>query len=177
MDAATCWRVQAAMDAGDAAPAEVLASAIMVEDEIRLADEIEVAPAVLVAVEDAFDSQRPAISAYYDLPLTGREGAGFLRYPSGGYYRPHRDRADLTSWPHASRREIAAVLFLNSAREAAPDGEFSGGALRLFPEDEDDEPLVIAPQRGLLVAFPATLLHEVTLVLGGRRDTVVDWFY
>ena len=27
------------------------------------------------------------------------------------------------------------------------------------------------------MAFPADVLHEVTEVRGGTRDTVVDWFY
>ena len=41
------------------------------------------------------------------------------------------------------------------------------------------EPLseVITPRAGLLVAFPATVLHEVAPVLSGTRDVIVDWFY
>jgi predicted 2-oxoglutarate/Fe(II)-dependent dioxygenase YbiX len=28
----------------------------------------------------------------------------------------------------------------------------------------------------MLVAFPAETMHEVSPVVGGHRDTVVDWF-
>ena len=70
----------------------------------------------------------------------------------------------MASWPEAARRSVAVVLFLN--------GDFEGGLLRLFA----GETIEIAPQAGLLVAFPADLLHEVTVV-SGTRDAVVDWFY
>ena len=35
----------------------------------------------------------------------------------------------------------------------------------------------VVPQAGLLVAFSADVLHEVTEVRAGTRDTIVDWFY
>jgi predicted 2-oxoglutarate/Fe(II)-dependent dioxygenase YbiX len=46
--------------------------------------------------------------------------------------------------------------------------------LRLFV---DTSPVEVQPAAGLLVAFPADALHEVTVVQGGVRDVVVDWFY
>jgi len=65
-------------------------------------------------------------------------------------------------------------LFLESAREADASGSFSGGGLRLLP---DNAPSIdIVPRRGLLVAFPANIVHEVLPVTDGHRDTVVDWF-
>jgi predicted 2-oxoglutarate/Fe(II)-dependent dioxygenase YbiX len=70
---------------------------------------------------------------------------------------------------------LTVVLFLESAREADPDGGFTGGILRLFP-DSDDTSIDIVPRRGLLVAFPADTVHEVSPVTSGHRDTVVDWF-
>ena len=38
-------------------------------------------------------------------------------------------------------------------------------------------PFDIVPRAGTLVAFPATVLHEVTRVEDAIRDAVVDWFY
>jgi len=35
----------------------------------------------------------------------------------------------------------------------------------------------VIPRRGLLVAFPSSTPHEVTPVVDGTRDAVVDWFY
>jgi predicted 2-oxoglutarate/Fe(II)-dependent dioxygenase YbiX len=69
---------------------------------------------------------------------------------------------------------LTVILFLESSRDVDPAGGFNGGVLRLFPEAEE-APLEIIPRRGMLVAFPADTLHEVTLVESGHRDTVVDW--
>jgi predicted 2-oxoglutarate/Fe(II)-dependent dioxygenase YbiX len=48
--------------------------------------------------------------------------------------------------------------------------------LCLYP-DSTGTTVDIAPEAGLLVAFPAEVLHEVLPVLGGTRDAAVDWFY
>lgn len=161
------------MDAGRAESAEVLHDTIDEQDAVRRAHYVDVAPSVLADVESRLDAERAAIAAHFALPLTGREGAGFVRYPDGGFYRPHRDRADVPSWPDAIRRRIAVVLFLNGSRDIDPGGDFDGGILRLLEGHAID----LVPQQGTLVAFRADLLHEVTVVRGGRRDAIVDWFY
>ena len=73
------------------------------------------------------------------------------------------------------KRQVTIVLFLESSREIEPSGGFSGGVLRLFPDDGD--PIEIVAKGGTLVAFPASMPHEVTRVTSGRRDAIVDWFY
>jgi predicted 2-oxoglutarate/Fe(II)-dependent dioxygenase YbiX len=176
MDAASCRRVRAAMDAGVPEPAEVLDETITVQEEVRRASQIDVPEMVLEMVEQCLDRMLDAIAAFYRLSLHSREGASFLRYETGGFYKPHVDRARVASWPSTERRQITTVLFLDSSREAEPSGGFSGGLLRVFPNDGDD-PIEITPRQGTLVAFPATMRHEVTRVTSGRRDTVVDWFY
>jgi len=79
------------------------------------------------------------------------------------------------SWPGAAHRQLALVVFLNTARDAGDPEGFTGGVLRLYPDDSG--PIDIAPSEGVLVAFPATVLHEVTRVGDAVRDAVVDWFY
>jgi predicted 2-oxoglutarate/Fe(II)-dependent dioxygenase YbiX len=162
------------MDAGVPDPAEVLDAVIERSDDTRRAVSIEVDEATLHAVETHLDRQREGIARFFGLRLAEREGAGFLRYPEGGFYRPHRDREDVPSWPGAARRLIAVVAFLNGSRDGDVEGEFSGGALRLLP---DEGSIDVQPRTGLLIAFRADLLHEVTAVRDGRRDAVVDWFY
>jgi predicted 2-oxoglutarate/Fe(II)-dependent dioxygenase YbiX len=175
LDATACRRVQAAMDAGTGEEAEVLADEIELQEDVRRATLIDVADAVLEMVEATLDSLRAPIAQFYDVVLQSREGTGFLRYETGGFYKPHVDRADVPSWPQTARRQITIVLFLESSRHVDPSGGFSGGVLRLFPEDS--EPIEIVPRVGTLVAFPASMPHEVTRITSGRRDTVVDWFY
>ncbi len=162
------------MDGGNVEPAEVLGEGIEEQADVRRATSIEVDADILVAVERRLDAQRDAAGAFFDLALTDREGASFLRYGDGGFYKPHSDCGVIEAWPGAARRQIALVVFLNSSRDRAADGDFTGGALRLFL---DDDPIEVRPAEGLLVAFPADTLHEVAVVHGGTRDTIVDWFY
>jgi predicted 2-oxoglutarate/Fe(II)-dependent dioxygenase YbiX len=154
------------MNNGTPEDAEILHDTIERHDEVRRAVSIEVAPAVVADVEQRLDAIRDAVAAAHDMALGGREGAGFVRYAEGGFYRPHRDRAEVPSWPDAAHRCVAVVLFLNQ--------DFGGGMLRLF---SDGGTIEVQPEEGLLVAFRADLLHEVTEVRGGTRDAVVDWFY
>jgi predicted 2-oxoglutarate/Fe(II)-dependent dioxygenase YbiX len=175
MDAATCRRVQAAMDAGVREPTEVIEGEMTLVEDVRRASHIEVPETIFELIDDHLDAQRVAIGAFFGLRLEAREGVNLLRYDPGGFYKPHVDRADLPAWPPAAHRAITVVLFLESSLEADPTGGFSGGLLRLFQEG-DDEPVDIVPRRGMLVAFPADTVHEVSPVIDGHRDTVLDWF-
>ena len=154
------------MDGAASEPAEILDHEITLDTSARKALSVEVDAATLALVEQAIESERDKIAAFFAETLAECEGAGFLRYGPGGFYRPHRDRGTVSSWPGAERRAIAVVIFLN-------DG-FSGGVLRLF---DDDGTLEIVPREGMLAAFPAATLHEVAPVIDGTRDTIVDWFY
>jgi predicted 2-oxoglutarate/Fe(II)-dependent dioxygenase YbiX len=174
MDDATCRRVQAAMDVGVREPTEIIEGDITLAEDVRRASHIEVPPAIFELIDAHLDAQRDAVGAFFDLPLEGREGVTLLRYDAGGFYKPHVDRAYLAAWPPAARRALTVVLFLESSRVADPAGSFTGGVLRLFPDG--GEPVEIVPRRGMLVAFPADTMHEVSPVIGGHRDTVVDWF-
>jgi predicted 2-oxoglutarate/Fe(II)-dependent dioxygenase YbiX len=73
---------------------------------------------------------------------------------------------------------VSVVVFLNTSRAAAADGEFEGGELRILPEGPDGSVAVeVVPSTGALVAFPSDSVHEVHVVTAGVRDVIVDWFY
>lgn len=169
-----CLAIQRGMDAGMAELAEILGAGIHPEISVRAATVIDPAPNVVREVEAKLEGCREGVSGALGVRVAEREGAGFLRYPAGGFYRAHRDRGDDPEWDGAARRAVALVLFLNTSRAVSPAGEFDGGVLRLFLRGGDVD---VTPEAGLLVAFPADVLHEVTEVRGGTRDTVVDWFY
>jgi predicted 2-oxoglutarate/Fe(II)-dependent dioxygenase YbiX len=175
LDRPTCRRVQLAMDAGTPEEAEILGEGFEVQHDVRRAMQIEIADTVLAMVDATLDAVRIPIASFYRRVLQSREGASFLRYDTGGFYKPHVDRAHVPSWPLTARRQITMVLFLESSRDVEPAGGFTGGVLRLLPDD--GEAVDIVPRCGTLVAFPADTLHEVTRVTSGRRDTIVDWFY
>jgi SM-20-related protein len=162
------------MDVGVREPSEVIEDEMALVEDVRRASHIEVPPAIFELIDAHLDALRDSVAAYFEWPLEGREGVNLLRYETGGFYKPHLDKADLPAWPPAARRAFTVVLFLESSREADPAGGFSGGVLRLFPDGE--APADIVPRRGMFVAFPAETVHEVLPVLDGHRDTVVDWF-
>jgi SM-20-related protein len=174
MDAETCRRVQAAMDAGVREPTEVIEGEMALVEDVRRASHVEVPDEIFALVETHLDAQRDAIGTFFDQPAGAREGVSLLRYEPGGFYRPHVDRAELAAWPPAARRAFTVILFLESSRDADPSGRFSGGVLRLFPDGA--APIDVVPRRGMLVAFPADTVHEVLPVVDGVRDAVVDWF-
>jgi predicted 2-oxoglutarate/Fe(II)-dependent dioxygenase YbiX len=161
------------MDRGTVEPAEILDAAITLNQQVRLASTIDVDSETLAFVDHALDACRDSIEAFFGITLTGREGAGFLRYQLGGFYRPHSDHGVVDSWPAAARRRVSVVVFLNGSCDTPRGDEFRGGVLRLL----NDAPEDIVPQAGCLVAFPADTLHEVTPVTAGTRDVIVDWFY
>ena len=162
------------MDWGEVEPAEVLDDGIRGEADVRSAVLIDPDTDVVRDVEAKLESCRERVATALGITLGEREGPGFIRYPVGGYYKPHRDRGEDPGWAAAARRRVALVLFLNTSRDSGLEGEFDGGVLRLFlPQGE----AIVTPEAGLLVAFPADVVHEVTEVRGGTRDSVVDWFY
>jgi predicted 2-oxoglutarate/Fe(II)-dependent dioxygenase YbiX len=172
LDPDGCRWVRAAMDAGAGEQAHVLN-----DGGGRFAIDVDVSDDVIDFVESRLDAQGDRIAAFFRMTLRGREGAGFLRYEAGGFYGAHVDRAEMPSWPDAARRALTIVLFLNSSREVDATGDFSGGCLRVFPGGLAESPVGIVPKAGTLVAFPSSTPHEVTPVVAGCRDAVVDWFY
>jgi len=169
------------MDRGMAEPAEVFDPCANPDQNARRAASIDIDDATLDAVEATLDAGRDAVAAHYRLSLVSREGPGFLRYGPGGFYRRHRDRAVETAWPDAARRLVSLIVFLNNSRARPDPGEFSGGELVIFPEPSDvpvaSETITVVPRQGALVAFDASMPHEVRPVRGGTRDVIVDWYY
>lgn len=172
-----CQRIRAAMADGTPEPAEILGDAIALDEQVRRAVHVDVGAGLQQVLESTLESARAAIEHFHGGPLAEREGPSILRYAPGGFYRPHQDCGDLPGWPGAARRCIALVVFLNSSRALDPDGDFTGGTLRLYPHGAQAAPVDIHPAAGSLVAFAATMLHEVTTVREGVRETVVDWYY
>jgi predicted 2-oxoglutarate/Fe(II)-dependent dioxygenase YbiX len=168
LNAELCYQIRNAIDAGEVEPAEVLteSGAMSHSEDVRRATSVEVDEATLAFVEVTLEESKEALSSFFGLELDSREGPGFLCYRQDGFYKPHRDRAASDAWPDAARRQLTIVLFLND--------DFRGGDLRLLPDEE--EPLVVHPSTGTLIAFDAGIAHEVLPVAVGRRYSIVDWW-
>jgi predicted 2-oxoglutarate/Fe(II)-dependent dioxygenase YbiX len=176
-----CLNIRSAMDRGIAEPAEVLDTGATLDVSARRATSIDVDPVTLDLVEAMLDRARRAIGVACRIAPVGREGAAFLRYEPGGFYRRHRDRAADAEWPGAARRLISVIVFLNSSSCDPAPGEFGGGELVMCPElpsgKATAELETVVPRHGTLVAFDASMPHEVYPVRGGTRDVIVDWYY
>lgn len=76
---------------------------------------------------------------------------------------------------------MSAIVFLNSSSSDPAQGEFGGGELVMCPEllrgPGTAEPVTVLPRHGTLVAFDASMPHEVRPVRSGTRDVIVDWYY
>ena len=152
--------------------------------EFRRASDRQVRGEVRAQIQRRFDAMVPAVASRFGADIRHLEGVSFLAYEPGGYFRPHRDRADRDarsggndSW----RRRASAVLFLSRSAEPAGAGDHTGGELILYglidePEWRDTG-FAVPAEPGTLVVFDANVLHEVTPVTAGVRTTAVDWFY
>src|SRR5690349_25178214 len=114
------------MDRGIQEPADVIADEMVTRARIRRTQSIEIDVLIREWFERRLSSMRSAIGRELNRPLGAREGTGFLRYPSGGFYRTHRDRGEVAGWPAAARRAASVVVFLNGSR-AGQHGDFDGG--------------------------------------------------
>jgi PKHD-type hydroxylase len=77
-----------------------------------------------------------------------------------GMYGWHQD------YNAAVSRKLSLVLQLSDP------SEYEGGNLQLKTESE---PQTVKKQRGLVVAFPSYVLHQVTPVTQGNRQSLVAW--
>jgi len=77
-----------------------------------------------------------------------------------GMYRWHQDFGANVS------RKLSLVLQLSEPEE------YEGGELQILTSVD---PISIKKQRGLITVFPSWILHQVTPVVKGNRQTLVTW--
>jgi predicted 2-oxoglutarate/Fe(II)-dependent dioxygenase YbiX len=184
LDEETCDRVMGEMLGRDGAKATVTLR--QTDDELaeryRRTTIAEVSTATASMVEQRLISVRERLEERFSVELGGCEKPQFLLYRKGDYIRAHSDGdmgEDAPDW--LRRRTVSVVVFLNDQAENDAPGTFSGGVLNfygLFSQDPRGESvgLPVAAKAGLLVAFPADLVHAVTPVERGNRAAVVTWF-
>ena len=167
-----------AVRAAPAAPAIVRTNegTYDVDRSTRSTDWAEMAPEAVELVDGRLEAVMPALAKHYGVQLSGIQPLQFLVYREGDFFERHRDRGE---GGFSQARRIAAVIFLNGEGDPAA-GAFMGGALTLYGlfDQPDAETLgfPIEAEEGLLVTFPAELVHEVRPVEAGERYTIVTWF-
>jgi predicted 2-oxoglutarate/Fe(II)-dependent dioxygenase YbiX len=166
--------VREAIAEDEGEPTEVISDRLAgpaVSQEIRRAWEVSLPDALEAQVLDQIEGLRPSLEAWCGQALSPCQALAALRYPEGAFYRTHRDASPQPDALGLHRRVVSVVVFVNGAGRA-----FSGGALRLYDLDETGgDGLDVTPEAGTLVAFPSALLHEVTVVERGERQSLVAW--
>jgi PKHD-type hydroxylase len=102
---------------------------------------------------------------YYQFDLTGfGEALQLTNYnqAENGMYGWHQDYGGKLS----PSRKLSLVLQLSDP------AQYEGGNLQVMTSGE---PTNVRKQRGLIAAFPAYTLHQVTPVTQGTRQSLVAW--
>jgi predicted 2-oxoglutarate/Fe(II)-dependent dioxygenase YbiX len=127
------------------------------------------------------DEVMSAVSAALGVSLHRLQPLKFCRYDPGDFYAPHRDRTDEPGSPAILRdRKASVIVFLNDQVDEPEDGCYTGGRLTFHglldepPWNRTGHPL--DAERGVMLAFPPTVVHEVTPVTWGQRSTITTWF-
>jgi SM-20-related protein len=183
LDSQTCAEIRAEARQSPGFPARIYVegSPEPIDESIRKTTSVRPSEETISKVERLLFEQKSSIAEYFNLALTDCERPQFLLYREGDFFVRHQDvDADQVDFDHLRIRKVSIVIFLNdsSADEAA--GTFGGGFLAFRRENPavPDEPLTysLSGETGLLVAFRADIIHEVTPVTHGERFTVVSWF-
>ena len=125
---------------------------------------------------------KPELEKHFNVTLKGCHKSQYLIYRPGDFFQPHRDNNhNPPDTEEVRSRQVAVVVFLNDAsKEPAPE-TYGGGALAFYELMDDPRCQAIgfpvSGKSGLLIAFPADLMHEVAPITHGERYTVVTWFY
>jgi SM-20-related protein len=153
-----------------------------VDESTRRTRSANVGASTASLVEERLLAIKDRLAEHFTVQLTGIQNLQFLIYRQGDFFRRHVDRTpeQEDDAGFMKERRVSGVIFVNGqASEDEADG-FDGGALTFYGLLDDDRGvglgLPLSAEPGLLIAFPPSVVHEVTPVTSGERYTVVTWF-
>ena len=177
-----CDRLRSEARSAVALPALVVKrNRVSLDEETRRTHFLSVPTTAVTFVYERLMDLRPHLESHYGVRLGSCEQPQFLVYREGDFFVAHQDTGDHPDHPLDVRhREVSVVLFLNDqALHPGPD-VFGGGSLTFFDLSETTTwstcRVSVTGERGLLVAFPSGLFHQVMKIHHGERFTVVSWF-
>jgi predicted 2-oxoglutarate/Fe(II)-dependent dioxygenase YbiX len=182
LDADLCAALRAELRCSPRAPATVERDGhYLVDSQVRKTARAAVSELTAATVSERLGALRPSLERHFETALTEYEPPYFAVYTTGDYFKPHADTGRSADAPERIRgRKVTAVIFLNDQTDAPEPESYGGGALTFYglftepPWDAMGLPLV--GESGLLVAFRADAIHEVTTITHGERYTVVSRF-
>ncbi len=201
LDPHSCAQLRDEATTATVMPAQVFVKAenyfVHTDEKARKTKLAAVSEATTRLIEQRLLAAKPSLEQHFNLDLQGCEPPQFLAYTAGDFFRPHYDgisgASPVTEFAYLHARRLSLVLFLNNQEEQIGPHTFSGGALRFYgsvafgslQSGTSSLAITLRPkvthevkgEAGMLVAFRPNLLHEVEVVRGGRRHTIVSWFF
>lgn len=106
---------------------------------------------------------------YYNFDLVGYDSIQYTRYSGHrtAFYNWHTDSMFGGAMEH--HRKLSVVIMLSR-----PGVDFTGGEFQIAQGDLDDCQ-TIQLESGMMIVFPSYMLHRVTPVITGVRETLVTW--
>jgi len=154
------------------------------DESRRSVDDVKVPKELTTNVRQSLVDLKDDLQRHFGIPLEwGGEGPDYLLYRAGDFFKPHADNEEYPPAPNSIviRRRVAVILFLNRHSREYDEGCFGGGLLNFYGLLDGgkwkDCAFGLEPEPGLLVAFPAGLVHEVTPITFGERYSVLTAFH
>jgi len=155
------------------------------DEEARKTLEVRLKDPLQLDVERRMHALSPAFERHFGLELDGADRLHWLVYRAGDFFRLHSDVSSAVtvdpSGPYrdVARRAVSVVVFLNQPDHS--EEPYQGGDLIFYglmkTPGAKEYGFPVDAETGLLVAFPSATLHEVSPVTGGKRYTLVTWFF
>lgn len=102
--------------------------------------------------------------------------ADYFRFDLTGFGEPlqltHYDQAEqgMYGWHQDYNAQVSRKLSL--VLQLTDPSQYEGGNLQVMT---NGEPQTVRKQRGLIAAFPSYVVHQVTPVTSGNRQSLVSW--
>ena len=156
------------------APVYIEGTEGVIHETVRKTTSLHPPAETITRVHQRLLTQKSALEDHFRLNLTDCEPPQFLRYERGDFFVRHQDgNTKQLDFDHLRVRRISIVVFLNDFSVEPQANCYSGGLLNFY--DEEDT-FGLQGETGLLVAFAAETLHEVSQVTDGERFTIISWF-
>lgn len=182
LDRELCARLRDVGARSAGTPTHVFADgSIAVDEHIRRTRETYLPSESGEEVGTRLDRLKPRLQDHFRTPIHAYEQPRLLVYRRGDFFRKHTDHPyDPRAPEYLRKRRLSIVVFLNSESRRPAESEYCGGSLVFYRLDEhprsDAFRTPVRGEEGMLVAFSATSVHEVTPVVQGERFTLVSWF-
>lgn len=176
LDPPTLDAVLAEARAAAGAAATVQGHRTEVATRVRHATQLAVSDATRRLVGRRLSDVTPSLVERFGVALSAHEPLQFLRYETGGFFVAHQDGNTPLIRDRTLDRRISIVIFLN-AQTPLPGGYTGGELVFHAPYPRGDERQAVTGAPGALLAFRSETTHEVTMVSGGERYTIVTWLH